>query len=383
MRVLHLAAADSMLNPNLRDQLIFLREQGCDVSTASIDGPLARRLRDEDGFRWTPLPLSREFAPLADLRAVRFVQRFCRENRFDIVHTHTPKGNLVGQWGARLAGTPAVVQTLHGFYFHERMNWAERRAWIEIERFSASHSDHILCQNPEDVETAIRERIVDRARITELGNGIDLERFVPVDEAGRRAARERIGIPADARVIGMVGRFVAEKGFPEFLEAARLVAQRFDDVYFLAVGHRVSSERKNDRFDFDAVFPSLDGALKNKLKILCDRDDMPALYASMTVHVLPSHREGFPRSLIEGAACGLPQVATAIRGCRQAIIDGETGFLTPPGDARALAERLIQLLDDARLCREMSDQAKILAANKFDRRAVFRLLRECYSALLG
>ncbi len=372
-----------MLNPNLRDQLIFLREQGCDVSTASIDGRLARRLRDEDGFRWTPLPLSREFAPLADLRAVRFVQRFCRENRFDIVHTHTPKGNLVGQWGARLAGTPAVVQTLHGFYFHERMNWAARRAWIDIERFSASHSDHILCQNPEDVETAVRERIAERGRITELGNGIDLERFVPVDEAGRRAARERIGIPADARVIGMVGRFVAEKGFPEFLDAARLIAQRFDDVYFLAVGHRVSSERKSDRFDFNAVFPSLDGVLKNKLKILSDRDDMPALYASMTVHVLPSHREGFPRSLIEGAACGLPQVATAIRGCRQAIIDGETGFLTPPGDARALAERIIQLLDDARLCCEMSSRAKILAANKFDRRAVFRLLRECYSALLG
>ena len=169
VRVLHLAAADSMLNPNLRDQLIFLREEGCEVSTASIDGPLARRLRDEDGFSWTPLPLSREIAPFSDLAAVRFIQNFCREKGFDIVHTHTPKGNLIGQWGARLAGTPVVLQTLHGFYFHDRMGKIARQAWIEIERFSARHSDHILCQNPEDVETALREKIVDRARITERG----------------------------------------------------------------------------------------------------------------------------------------------------------------------------------------------------------------------
>ena len=383
VRVLHLAAADSMLNPNLRDQLIFLREEGCEVSTASIDGPLARRLRNEDGFPWTPLPLSREFAPFSDLTAVRFIQNFCREKRFDIVHTHTPKGNLIGQWGARLAGTPVVLQTLHGFYFHDRMGKIARQAWIEIERFSARHSDHILCQNPEDVETALQERIVDRARITEMGNGIDLERFVPVDEAGRRTAQVRLGFPAEARVIGMVGRFVAEKGFPEFLEAARILSQRHKDVFFLAIGHQVSSERHADRFVFDVSNISRQDLLSNRLKVLTDRHDMPELYAAMDINVLPSHREGFPRALIEGAACGLAQVATDIRGCRQAIMNGQTGLLSQPKNSLSLAENLDLLLKNEALKKNMGRLARKLALEKFDRKRVFEILKRCYEKLLG
>lgn len=382
VRVLHLAAADAMLNPNLREQLIFLRDAGCEVETASIDGPLARRLRDEDGFAWTALPLSRELAPLSDLRALRFIENFCMKKAFDIVHTHTPKGNLIGQWAAKLAGVPVVLQTLHGFYFHDRMNWPARRAWIEIERFSATHSDHILCQNPEDVETALRERIVPHERITELGNGIDIAHFVPADDTARRAARERIGIPADARVVGMVGRFVAEKGFPEFLEAARRIAEQLADVYFLAVGHRLSSERAGETFAFEGQ-NEITAALKQRLIVLTDRDDMAELYQCMDVHVLPSHREGYPRSLMEGAATGLPQVATAIRGCRQTVLDGVTGFLVEPRDAPALAERLIILLKDRQLRQRFGESARNLAQEKFDQRAVFRTLAACYAQLLG
>ncbi len=394
IRVLHLAAADSMLNPNLREQVIFLRdEMGCDVSTASIDGPLARRLRDEDGFEWTPLPLSREMAPLSDLRAVRWIQNFCREKKFDIVHTHTPKGNLVGQWGAKLAGTPVVLQTLHGFYFHDRMAWAARHAWIEIERFSARHSDHILCQNPEDVETAVRERIVERSRITALGNGIDLQKFKPVDEAAQRAAKARIGIPEDALVVGMVGRFVREKGYEEFLKAGSYICRRHEKICFLSIGHRVASERIGDRlFECDvegkmrAVRGKCDEELvSDRMIALFDRHDMPELYAAMDIHVLPSYREGFPRSLIEGAATGLPQVATNIRGCRQAVSDGVTGFLVEPGFAGwpELASRIEELLGNEGLRKKMGQKARQLAENQFDQRAVFRRVACCYAELIG
>src|SRR5476651_397579 len=128
--VLHLSAAESMLFPILRDQLKFLAGAGFDIHTASIDGPLARRLQELDGYPWTPLPLTREIAPLSDWRARNFIEDFCRRESFDIVHTHTPKGNVIGQWAARRAGVPIVLQTLHGFYFHDRMPWFKRRVWI-------------------------------------------------------------------------------------------------------------------------------------------------------------------------------------------------------------------------------------------------------------
>ncbi|MCW8130179.1 MAG: glycosyltransferase family 4 protein [Planctomycetota bacterium] len=379
-KVLHLSAADIMLYPILRDQLVFLRAQGYDVHTASIEGPLAKRLRDEDGFPWTPVPLTRDVAPLKDWRAVRWVERFCREQGFTIVHTHTPKGNLIGQWGARRAQVPLVLQTLHGFYFHDRMPAAKRAAWIAIERFSAKHSDHILCQNPEDVATALKEGIAREGQITLLGNGIDLARFRPgrFDAAERAACRAKLGLPADALVAGLCGRFVAEKGFPEFLEAGKRLLERFPSLHLLAVGHKLDSERAGDRWD-----PAQAGLPPGRFTALFDRDDMADLYACMDVHVLPSHREGFPRVLMEGAASGLAQVATKIRGCRQCIDDGRTGFLVEVQDPAGLADALAKLLGDEALRARMGEAARAKAESDFDQQRVFRIVADTYARLLS
>ena len=379
--VLHLAAADSMLFPILRDQLCFLRAAGYDVHTASIDGPLGRRIRDDDGFPWTPLPLTREPAPFADWRALRFIERFCREKKFTIVHTHTPKGNVIGQWAARRAGVPVVLQTLHGFYFHERMPAWKRGMWIGIERFSARHSDHVLCQNPEDVETAVRERIVAPERITLLGNGIELTRFLPAGESDERRLRVRraLNIPTDALVVGMVARFVAEKGFPEFIAAGEMLAAQVPRLHLIAVGHRLASERAGETWSP----PAPDSRLAGKLTTLTDRDDMPDLYACMDVHVLPSHREGFPRALMEGAATGLPQVCTNIRGCRQTVEAGKTGLLVEVGDVPGLAGAIQRLLADAGLRRQLGRAARAKALAEFDQRKVFEKVESCYRKLLA
>lgn len=376
--VLHLVAAESMLFPILREQLLYLREAGFDIHTASIDGPLARRILD-DGFPWTPLPLTREISPLADYRARRFIEEFCREKKFQIVHTHTPKGNVVGQWGARRAGVPIVLQTLHGFYFHDRMAAWKRQLWISIERFSARHSDHILCQNPEDVETAVREKIAPREKITLLGNGIDISRFQPVvpDDPRRARIRSELNIAPDALVVGMCGRFVAEKGFPEFLRAGEILAPKFPNLHLLAIGHKLVSERAGD-----AWTPPQSGPLAGRLSVLTNRDDMSDLYACMDVNVLPSHREGFPRVLMEGAATGLAQVATRIRGCRQTVEDARTGFLVDVNDVPALAEKLELLLRDRTLRENMGRAARAKAELDFDQRKVFERVSNCYSLLL-
>ncbi len=378
--VLHLAAAESMIFPILRDQLCYLRELGYDVHTACIDGPLGRRIRDDDGFPWTPLPLTRrKLAPLADWRALRFIENLCRQQRFTVVHTHTPKGNVIGQWAARRAGVPVVLQTLHGFYFHEGMSSFERRVWMGIEHFSALHSDHVLCQNPEDVETAIRHGIIEANRITLLGNGIDLARFSPGRRAAARARlRAELSIPTDALVVGMVGRFVAEKGFPEFLAAGERLAEEAPNLHLLVVGHTLVSERSGETWR-----PPEASTLASRMTVLSNRDDMPDLYACMDVHVLPSHREGFPRALMEGAACGLPQVCTNIRGCRQTVEEGRTGYLVPVGSPALLAERVLRLLRDPCLRESMGAAARAKAESEFDQRLVFRRVDACYQRLLA
>lgn len=379
VKVLHLAAADSMLFPILRDQLVYLRGLGYQIHTASIDGPLARRLRDEDRFPWTALPLTRKIDMRQDWRAVQFIEEFCAKERFDIVHTHTPKGNVVGQLAARRARVPAVLQTLHGFYFHERMSWLKRRIWISVERFSASNSDFVLCQNPEDVETAVRERIVAREKIALLGNGIDLDRFRPelLSADARADLRKELKIPGNALVVGMSARFVKEKGLPEFLAAGKQLLARHERLHLLLVGLKLDSERAAEVCDPHAQdFPP------ERLTVLTDRNDMPRLYACMDLHVLPSHREGFPRALMEGAASGLSQVATDIRGCRQCIEPGATGTLVPVNDADKLADAIGALLEDAGLRKRFGTAARAKAEREFDQRKVFGIVAETYARLL-
>jgi len=380
IRVLHLSAADSMLYPILRDQLVFLRNLGYDIHTASIDGPLARRLRDEDKFPWSPLPLTREVAPWRDWKSLRYVEKFCRDGKFEIVHTHTPKGNLIGQWAARRAGVPIVLQTLHGFYFHERMRAPLRRLWVAIERFSAQHSDHVLCQNPEDVETAKKEHIAGPELISLLGNGIDLARFKPrlLSDMHRDEYRKKLGIPEEAEVVGMCGRFVAEKGYPEFFKAAGQLLARFPTLHLLVVGHKLESERVRGRFD-----PRDAGVPKERMTLLFDRDDMAELYACMDIHVLPSHREGFPRALMEGAASGLAQIATNIRGCRQCLEEGVTGFFVEVGDVAALAARLDALMTDPGLRERFGRAARLKAEKEFDQQMVFKRVAACYEKLIA
>lgn len=366
-----------MLFPILRDQLKYLAHAGFEIHTASIDGRLARRLAELDGYPWTALPLTRKkFAPAADWRALHFIEALCREKQFDIVHTHTPKGNVIGQWAARRAGVPVVLQTLHGFYFHDRMRPLERRVWIGLEKFSAKQSDHILCQNPEDVATAIREGIVTAERITLLGNGIDLEKFTPADAERRKRVRAALKLEPDALIVGMAARFVGEKGFPEFLAAGELLRAKNPRVHLLAVGLQQASERAGE-----AWTPPAQGL--PHLTLLTNRDDMPDLYAAMDVHVLPSHREGFPRALMEGAAAGLPQVCTNIRGCRQTVDDGVTGFFMEVGDASALAARIQQLFDDEPLREKMGRAARQKALAEFDQRVVFKKVEDTYRRLLG
>ena len=125
------------------------------------------------------------------------------------------------------------------------------------------------------------------------------------------------------------------------------------------------------------------GCTPASITVLQDRDDLPELYACMDINVLPSHREGFPRVLMEGAACGLPQVGTQIRGCRQTIADNETGLLVPVADATALADAMAKLLTDPDLRKRFGEAARKKGESEFDQQEVFKKVAACYKELIA
>jgi glycosyltransferase involved in cell wall biosynthesis len=378
-RVAHVTTVDLSLRYLLLNQLRRIQDEGYDVFGISAPGPDVDAL-EASGIRHFAVPMTRRFTPLADLRALWALVRLMRRERFDVVHTHTPKAGLLGQLAARLSGVPVVVNTLHGFYFHDDMKPAPRRFYIWMERIAARCSDTILSQNTEDMATAVKERIASPELIKWLGNGIDVHRFDRrrLSDQTLDALREEIGIEPDALVIGFVGRLVEEKGILELLEAAPKVLAAFPSARFLIVGPYDDEKPDALRPDVAERF-----GVSEQCRFLGMRHDLPELYALMDLFVLPSHREGFPRTPMEASAMGVPAVVTDIRGCREAVEHGVNGLLFPVHDSDALAEAIISLLRDDSRRASMGAAGRRMAEERFDEQKVFDRVLSEYERLLS
>ncbi|MEM7435947.1 MAG: glycosyltransferase family 4 protein [Myxococcota bacterium] len=377
-RVAHVTTVDLSLRYLLLNQLQRIQNEGYEVCGISADGPDVSVV-EAAGIPHFAVPMTRRFTPIADLRALVSLIRVMRREKFDLVHTHTPKAGLLGQLAARFAGVPAVANTLHGFYFHDDTKPVPRRFYIWMERIAASCSDIILSQNREDMTTAVAERIAPPDRLKWLGNGIDLTRFDRrrLSEDALDALRAEIDIDATSPVIGFVGRLVEEKGILDLLEAAKRIVRDAPTAQFLIVG-------PYDEEKPDAIRPDIADryGIANRCRFVGMRNDMPELYALMDVLVLPSYREGFPRAPMEASAMGVPAVVTDIRGCREAVDDGANGLRFPVGDTKALAMAVLRLIEDDTKRDEMGKAARRIAEDRFDEQKVFdRVLGE-YERLL-
>lgn len=374
--VAHIATIDMAVKMVLLDQLVAIRDAGYRVIAVSAAGPDVPDI-EARGIPHRAVSFTRRMTPIRDLASLVSLIRLFRRERPTIVHTHNPKPGLLGQIAARIAGVPIVVNTLHGFYFHEHMSAGRRRFWILLERVAARCSDLILSQNQEDIDTALSEGIVtDSRRIRHLGNGIDLARFHPsrFTAAAREEMRAGLGIAADAPVIGFVGRLVREKGILDLIEAVPAIRAAAPGAVFLFVGP--ADAEKSDGIDPAVIEQALPGDAR---RVLGRRDDMPEMYSIMDVFVLPSYREGFPRAAMEASAMGVPVVATDIRGCRDVVHDGVNGRLVRAGDPRRLAAALIEMLGDREAMARLGDAGVQVAARRFDQRRVFARVLEVYS----
>jgi glycosyltransferase involved in cell wall biosynthesis len=371
MRIAHVANTDYFCAFLLRSQLRALRAAGHGVEVVCGDGPLVSTLR-EDGFPVHVVANSRRLDPLADLRSLaRYVRLFRREG-YDLVHTHNPKVNALACLAARIARVPRVVSTLHGLYSHDGQRPLVRRIWRGLEAASARLADLVLCQSAEDVRTARWGHIVPDERLRPLGNGVDLSAFSPrrFSAEDRAALRRRLGLRGQERAVGFVGRLVREKGILELVEATR--HRRGWRLVLVGPDERGA---KRDALDPQRL------AGEPHVTWLGLQADMPPVYAALDAVVLPSWREGFPRSLLEASAMARPIVATAIRGCREAVEDGRTGLLVPPRAPAPLREALEALLGDPLRARDLGHAARERAARHFDERAVFERLLRAYREL--
>lgn len=378
IRVAHVTTIDGTLWVLLRNQLAHLREEGFEVTGISAPGPWVAPLEAE-GIRHVPWPhATRSWNPWADGRAFLELLAILRRERFDIVHTHNPKPGVLGRTAARVGGVGCVLNTVHGLYAMPDDRLAKRVPVLAMEWLAARCSDLELYQSEEDLAWARRIHLVRPGRSEHLGNGIDLAQFDPqaVDTERVLELRRSLGIGEGTLVVGTVGRLVAEKGFRELVTAARTIQAERADVRFLAVG-------APDPEKADAIGEQELQAAGAHVQVVGWSDQVRELLAIMDVFVLPSWREGLPRSAIEAAAMAKPLVVTDIRGCREVVRDGVEGRLVPPRDPVALAAAIRQLLEDPGRRARLGAAARARAVERFDERRVGTLVAASYRRLLG
>ena len=376
LRVAHIATSDASLAYLLLNQLAHFRAAGYEVVGIAARGAHCDALA-RAGVKFIEIPVTRTFGPLGDLRALIELYKILRREKFDIIHTHTPKGGLLGQYAALFAGVPLRVHTIHGLYFPGFMKPEQRKLYVWLERITLAFSHFNFSQNPEDIPVAIAEKISKPERLLQIGNGVAMGRFDPArfGEAERRTVRRELGVGEGELLVGMVGRLVEEKGYREALEATRIVSERVPEARFVFVGN---FEDKPDAIKPDALEQH---GIAHVAQFLGHRDDVDRLYAAMEVCMLPSHREGMPRSIMEAAAMGKPVVATDVRGCRQTVDHDVTGLLVPARDAKALAGALERLL------RSPADRARMGAAGRekakreFDEDKIIEAILGAYARL--
>jgi glycosyltransferase involved in cell wall biosynthesis len=364
MKICQLCNLDSTMFHFLLPLMRGLRDAGHEVVGVCSDGDFADRVRAE-GFRVETVKIERGLNLFRHRKTLTELIALFKREQFDLVHVHNPVASVIGRIAAWRADVPRIVYTAHGFYFHEHMPLLKRSAFIGLEWLAGRVTDVLFTQAEEDAETARKLHLISGTTIQAIGNGVDVKLFHGNGtEAERTGIRDKIGTAQDRVAIMTVGRLVAEKGFPELIEAMRDI-----DADLWVVGERLASDHAAG---IDGALESLqdDRSLKERVKLLGYRSDIPDLLRAADIFVSASHREGMPRSIIEAMMCGLPVVATNIRGSREEVRDGETGRLVPVKDPSSLAGALNKLVINSSKREKWGAAGRRRALQLYDERKV-------------
>jgi len=347
------------------------QKAGYDVHVATMDGPAVADIQAL-GMTHHAIPMTRSGKhPLQELGTLLALVRLFRRLRPDVVHLVTIKPVLYGGIAARIARVPGMVAAISGLGFVFLSNSLKMRlvraVVARLYRVALGHpNSRVIFQNANDRDLlkslgAVREDQVVIIR----GAGVDLDAYRPTPEP-----------PAPPVVVTMVARLLRDKGVQEFVQAAKLLRERGVPVTMQLVGGLdAGNPTSATQADVDAW--QQDGCVQ----ALGERSDVAALYAAAHIAVLPSYREGLPKSLIEAAACGRAVVTTDVPGCRDAIEPNVTGLLVPVRDAAALADAIERLAQDAALRQAMGTAGRALAEREFDINQVARIHVALYDAL--
>ena len=307
--------------------------------------------------------------PFGDLRLLAALYLWYRAERPDVVHHFTIKPVIYGSIAARLAGVPRIINTITGLgYVYTEQRGLLRWIVDRLYRLALRCSHRVFFQNTDDRDLFVGGGLVDPGIASVVpGSGVNTERFRP------DGSTEQGPAPAGGTTVLMLSRILRDKGAHEFVDAARLARNTIPGIRFCMVGE--IDTRNPSAVPEDTVRAwQKDGVIE----WFGHTDEVRPYIAMADVVVLPSYREGMPRSLLEASAMGKAVIATDVVGCREVVEHGRTGLLVPVRDAQALARAIVELACDPKRRAQMGAAGRDKILKQFDERFVIESAIKAY-----
>ena len=363
----------------LEGQLSFMNDH-YEVIAVSAEKARLEKYGRRNGVRVFPVEMTRAITPFKDLSALYKLYKFLNREKPLIIHTHTPKAGIIGMLAGKMAGVPLRLHTVAGLPLLETTG-GKRKVLDKVEKLTYQLATRVYPNSQK-----LRDIIVDlgfarKEKLKVLGdgssNGIDTEYFNPElykVEDGLNL-RSQLKIPHLDFTYIFVGRLVREKGINELVSAFKQLHALYKDTSLLLVG---PFEEELDPLD-----PSIMKIIETHPKIFTTgyQEDVRPYFSISNALVFPSYREGFPNVVMQANSMNLPAIVSNINGCNEIIQDPTNGLIVPVKDEKALLDSMIMIKENKSLYAKLSEKARKLIMEKYERRRFWNILLKEYKDL--
>ena len=354
-----------------REVMIKMRAIGYDMVAVTSPGPELDELRDKDGFHCVEVPMERHISVVNDLKSlIRMIDVF-RKEKPQVVHSMTPKAGMICMVAAWLTRVPVRIHTFTGLVWPTATG-LKRKILMMTDWLTCACATHVIPEGQGVLNDLKNGGITKKPmRVLGYGNvmGVDMERFSP----------DRFSVKKDAGVFTFVfvGRIVGDKGINELVEAFVRLHDVHKNTRLVLVGNY---EHNLDPVS-DITCKLID---TNEGIVACGPkygDDLLQMYVDADCFVMPSYREGFPNTVLEAGAMGLPSIVTDINGSREIIENEKNGLIVPAKDANALYVAMERMLIDAAVRSTMKQNARQMIKSRFEKNFVQNCQIEFYKSI--
>jgi glycosyltransferase involved in cell wall biosynthesis len=366
----------------LPGQMQFMKENGFEVIMVSADGAELQDVIQNEQCRHIIVPMTRKITPVQDFKCLIRLIRIFKQEKPDIVHTHTPKAGLLGMWAAKLSGVKIRIHTVAGMPLMVEKGF-KLRLLTFIEKLTYKAANHVWPNSGSLYNYIVEHKFTTVKKLKIIGkgstNGINTNRFNKnvLDEKVIQDVKASINFSAEAVYLLCIGRLVADKGIVELVNVFSLLQKKHDNLKLILTG------------DFENELDPLPAAILQQIKTNPDiihitwTQQVEYYMHIATYFVFPSHREGFPNVLLQAGAMQLPIICSRITGNADIVTDQQTGLIFEKANEQHMEKQIEYAINNPQQMQQMALNLQHIIIKDYKRENIWQNILAAYNSLLN